>query len=52
MKKGNKVAKVTLAAAMAASVVAVSSPADAASQTEAENLIKKAEKLAANYKNK
>ena len=33
---------------MAASVVAVSSPADAASQTEAENLIKKAEKLAAN----
>lgn len=46
-KNGTKVAKIMLATAVATSVVSVTNLADAASQKEAENLVKKAEKLAA-----
>ena len=47
-KKGMKVAKVALATTMATSVVAITNPADADSQKEAEKLVKQAEKLATN----
>ena len=46
--KGLKVANAVLATTVAASVIAVTNPANAASQKEAENLVKQAEQLAAN----